>query len=125
MRFALIEPDMPANLGACLRLAAGFGLALDVVGPCGFPLDDRRIKRAAMDYAAHAPLLRWTDFDAFRADAPAGRAILFTTQGDRRADGIDFTADDLLIFGSESRGAPDAIHAAADIRARLPLRAQL
>ncbi|MEM6492287.1 MAG: TrmH family RNA methyltransferase [Pseudomonadota bacterium] len=122
MRFAIVEPDMPANLGACLRLAAGFGLALDVVGPCGFPLDHARIKRAAMDYADLAELRRWTDFDAFRAAERGGRIILLTTKGDVRFDRLEIDAGDSLVFGSESRGAPDAVHAAADIRARLPLK---
>lgn len=114
---------MPANVGACLRLAAGFLLDLEIVGAAGFPLDPTRIRRAAMDYADLVAIRRWPDFAAFQFDAGSARTILFTTKGDLRFDAVDYAAGDALIFGSESRGAPDAVHAAVDLRVRIPLQA--
>lgn len=122
MRLVLVQPDIAGNVGAALRLAACFGLALEVVEPCGFPVDPRRFRRVAMDYGALARIRRWPDFEALRADAAQSRLALLTTAGDRRYDQIDWRADDVLLFGSESAGAPDSVHAAADLRVRIPLK---
>lgn len=123
MRFVLIQPEIAANVGAALRLAACFRLGLDIVDPCGFPFDPRRFRRVAMDYGALAPLRRWSDFATFCADAAGARLALFTTAGDVRHVDVDWRAGDALLFGSESAGAPEAAHAVADLRVRIPLAA--
>lgn len=120
-RLALYQPDIPQNCGAILRLAACFGVALELIGPLGFFLDDRRLRRAGLDYAARAHLIRHEDWQAFRA-APRGRLILATTAGSARYDRIAYRAGDTLLFGRESAGVPPEVHAAADLRARIPLR---
>lgn len=129
MRLALFEPDIPQNLGAFIRLSACTGAALDIIEPCGFPLDDRRMRRAAMDYFDRADLTRhasWTAFQRARLDQPApGRLILLTTQGPARFPDIAFRPDDILLLGRESAGVPPEVHAAADVGLRIPLRPAL
>jgi tRNA (cytidine/uridine-2'-O-)-methyltransferase len=67
MRLALYQPDIPQNTGAILRLAACFGLPVDLIEPCGFALDDRRMRRAGMDYLEHVDLHRHRSWDAYQA----------------------------------------------------------
>lgn len=123
MRLALFQPDIPQNLGAAMRLAACLGVGLDVIEPCGFPLGDAAIRRAAMDYAAISRVVRhagWADFTAARGDR---RLVLFTTRAAVRLPDFAFRPDDVLLFGRESAGVPDEVHAAAGARVTIPLAA--
>lgn len=122
MRLALYQPDIPQNLGAFIRLAAGLGVPLDVIEPCGFPLDDKRIRRAAMDYYDLAALTRHASWDAFQQDRAPSRLILLTTAAETRFPALAFRPDDTLLLGRESAGVPPEIHAAADLRLRVPLQ---
>lgn len=122
MRIALFQPDIAGNVGTILRLAACFGAAVDIIEPCGFPYSDRSLKRAGMDYAALASVTRHADWASFRASA-GGRLILLSTRGETLLSQAAFRADDILLLGSESAGAPDHVHAAADGVVRIPLRA--
>jgi tRNA (cytidine/uridine-2'-O-)-methyltransferase len=122
MRLALFQPDIPQNLGAAIRLAACLGVALDVIEPCGFPLSDAAIRRAAMDYTALADVTRHAGWADFRAEsAGKGRLVLFTTKGAQPFHDFAFAASDILLFGRESAGVPDDVHAAADARLVIPL----
>jgi len=122
MRLALFQPDIPQNLGAAIRLAACLGVPLDVIEPCGFPLSDAAIRRAAMDYAAIAQVKRHAGWGDFRAESEGkGRLVLFTTRGAQPFHGFAFRADDVLLFGRESAGVPGEVHAAADARLFVPL----
>lgn len=124
MRLALFQPDIPQNLGAAIRLAACLGVPLDVIEPCGFALNDAAIRRAAMDYTAMAQVRRHSGWQSFRGDpARAGRLILFTTRAARPFYEFAFEAADTLLFGRESAGVPDEVHAAADARLLIPLAA--
>ncbi len=122
MRLALYEPDIPQNLGAFIRLAACLGTPLDIIEPCGFPVDDKRIRRAAMDYYDLARLRRHDSWAAFQRDRPAGRLVLLTTAGAVVLPQATFRPDDSLLLGRESAGVPAEIHAAADLRVRVPLQ---
>jgi len=122
MRLALYQPDIPQNLGAFIRLAACLGTPLDIIEPCGFPVDDRRIRRAAMDYVDFARLRRHASWEAFQRDRDAGRLVLLTTAGATRLPEVRFRADDILLLGRESAGAPEEIHEAADLRVRVPMQ---
>ncbi|MGE0408478.1 MAG: tRNA (cytidine(34)-2'-O)-methyltransferase [Amphiplicatus sp.] len=123
MRLALFEPDIPQNVGAAIRAAACFGAGVDIIGPAGFPLDSRQLRRVAMDYAALAsPRLHesWRHF----AESPARRAarlVLLTTKAADSLWDFAFTPDDILLLGRESAGAPGALHEAADARLAIPL----
>lgn len=122
MRLALFQPDIPQNLGAAIRLGACLGVPIDVIEPCGFPLSDAAIRRAAMDYAALAEVRRhssWRDFQA--NSAASGRLILFTTRAATPLHDFAFAPNDVLLFGRESAGAPDEVHDAADAKLLIPL----
>ena len=123
MRLALFEPDIPQNAGALLRLAACFGVAVDLIEPCGFLLDDRRLKRATLDYAAGLMLCRHTSWDAFRAGRdPQSRLILMTTMGSVPLYRFTFAAGDTILLGRESAGVPEYVHRIAAARVVIPLR---
>jgi tRNA (cytidine/uridine-2'-O-)-methyltransferase len=125
MRLALFQPDIPQNLGGAIRLAACLGLELDVIEPCAFPLGDRAMKRAALDYGPLAQAIRHDGWSAFLAH-PArreGRLVLFTTRSNQSLHEFSFSAGDTLLFGQESVGAPEAVHAAAEARLVIPIRA--
>lgn len=127
MRLALYQPDIPQNLGAALRLCAALEVDLDVIEPCGFPLNDKAIRRAAMDYASCAKVSHhsgWEAFLAFRREALQGaRLILFTTRSAAPHCDFAFRADDILLMGRESAGVPDDVHDAADHRLFIPISA--
>jgi tRNA (cytidine/uridine-2'-O-)-methyltransferase len=119
MRLALYQPDQAGNVGTLLRTAACFSVPVDIIEPCGFPWSDRALKRAGMDYVELAQVSRHSDWEAFEARL-AGRLVLLTTQGDVRLDAALFEADDVLMLGSESRGAPAEVHARSALRVRIP-----
>ncbi|HEV2818082.1 MAG TPA: TrmH family RNA methyltransferase [Allosphingosinicella sp.] len=119
MRLALFLPDQAGNVGTILRLAACLGVPLDVVEPCGFPWGDKALRRAGMDYAEIANVTRhagWAEFE----EGIEGRLVLLTTAGEVRLDEARFEPDDILLLGSESRGAPPEVHARAALRVRIP-----
>jgi len=122
MRLALFQPDIPQNLGAALRLGACLGVPIDVIEPCGFPLSDRAMRRAAMDYAERAEVLRHPGWGEFRANH-RGRLLLFTTKAGSPFHAFEYRADDILLFGRESAGVPDDVHRVADARLCIPLAA--
>ncbi|WBO23470.1 tRNA (cytidine(34)-2'-O)-methyltransferase [Sphingomonas abietis] len=124
MRIALHQPEIAGNVGTILRLGACLGLAVDVIEPCGFAFSDRALARAGMDYATRAIVTRHADWAAFRAaQRDPARLVLFTTAGDLRLPDVAFTADDVLLFGSEGSGAPPYVHDAATLRVRIPIAA--
>ena len=120
MRLALHQPDQAGNVGTILRLAVCLGVPVDIIEPCGFPFSDRALKRAGMDYAERAAVSRHSGWEAFEAGLP-GRLVLFTTAGALPLPEARFEANDTLLFGSESRGVPEQVHARADLRVRIPL----
>ena len=125
MRLALFEPDIPQNAGAILRLAACLDVTVDIIEPCGFLLDDRRLRRVGMDYMDRVRLVRhtsWHAYGEYRATTPdAGRLVLLTTHAELRHDAFAFHADDTILLGRESAGVPDAVRAAVDARIRIPM----
>jgi len=123
MRIALFEPDIPQNLGAFIRLSACLAIPLEIIEPCGFPIDDKRIRRASMDYYDLARITRHASWAAFCRDRPPGRLVLLTTRGAKTFPRVDFEPSDTLLLGRESAGVPDDVHNAADLRLRVPLQA--
>ena len=119
MRLALYQPDQAGNVGTILRLGACLAVPVDIVMPCGFPFSDRGLKRAGMDYADMASVTRHENWERFEAQLES-RLVLFTTDGDTAMPTAAFEAGDVLLFGSESRGAPPEVHARAALRVRIP-----
>ncbi|NMG40190.1 tRNA methyltransferase [Chelativorans sp. ZYF759] len=122
-RIALYQPDIAGNTGAILRLGACMGMGVDIIGPAGFDMSDRALKRAGMDYLAMAGLVRhvdWSSFEAWRAEK-RHRLVLFTTRGAVPLWDFTFQRDDVLLFGRESAGVPEIVHAAADAAVLIPM----
>ncbi len=123
---ALYQPDIPGNTGSILRLGACLGIGIHIIGPAGFDMTDRALKRAGMDYIEMATLSRhdgWEEFEAWR-QAEARRLVLMTTQSATLyIDGSDqtLTAQDVVLFGRESAGVPPKVHDAADARLTIPM----
>ncbi|MFN7101428.1 MAG: tRNA (cytidine(34)-2'-O)-methyltransferase [Pseudorhizobium sp.] len=123
LRIALYQPDIPGNTGTILRLAACLGLGVDIIEPAGFDISDRNLKRAGMDYLASVALTRHVDWQAFEAwRATSGRRlVLASTKAAVPYVEHRFNPDDVLLFGRESAGVPDHVHAAADARILIPM----
>ena len=122
LRLALFEPDIPQNTGALLRLSACLGVEVDLIEPCGFLLDDRRIKRVALDYLANLSVRRHGSWEAFLADHdPRSRLILLTTSGSVALHRFAFAAEDTILLGRESAGVPERLHESAAARVVIPL----
>ena len=119
-RLAAYQPDIAPNLGTMTRLAACFGVPVDVIEPCGFPFSVKSLRRAAMDYADIADVTRHTGWEAFRANV-TGRLVLLSTRAETRLWDHAFEATDILLMGRESAGVPQAVHDAADIRLSIPM----
>jgi tRNA (cytidine/uridine-2'-O-)-methyltransferase len=127
MRIALFEPDIPQNTGTILRLAACLGVETHLIEPAGFPTSDRAFRRAGMDYLDQVTLERhvsWEAFERWRLSLGL-RLVLFTTGATLPYIDHRFEPRDVLLFGRESSGVPDVVHAAADVRLRIPMRAGL
>jgi tRNA (cytidine/uridine-2'-O-)-methyltransferase len=121
VRLALYQPDIPQNLGAAIRIAACFGVSLDIIEPCGFPLTDKTLKRTALDYqAATTRHASWAAF-CTAPERAKGRLVLLTTKGATALPAFVFAAGDTLLMGRESAGVPDDVHDAAQARVRVPL----
>jgi tRNA (cytidine/uridine-2'-O-)-methyltransferase len=127
VRLALYQPDIAQNVGTLMRLAACMGVALDVIEPCGFPFDDRRVRRSAMDYMVMLELARHSSWAAFRAaqQAAGRRLVLLTTRGEQVYTDFAFQPADVLLAGSEGAGVPAEVHGAADARLVVPMRSGL
>lgn len=120
MRLAVYQPEIAGNMGALLRLAACFDVAVDIVEPCGFVFSDARMRRAGMDYAQAVAVTRHADWGALRATTMA-RVVLLTTKGTVRLPDFAFAPNDTLLLGSESAGVPDTVAAACEARVRIPI----
>lgn len=120
VRMALYEPDIPQNTGAILRLGACLGVAVDIIEPCGFVLDDRRMRRAGMDYLDRVAMSRHASWETF-LHGRAGRLVLLTTQGKDFLSGFRFRNADTILLGRESAGVPRPVHEAAEARVVIPM----
>lgn len=122
MRLVLFEPDIPQNAGAMMRMAAGLGVPMDLIEPCGFVLDDRRLRRAGMDYLDQLDLTRHSSWTAYAQATHQGRLVLLTTRGAIPYTDFAFAPQDRILVGRESAGVPEAVHEAADVRLVIPLK---
>jgi tRNA (cytidine/uridine-2'-O-)-methyltransferase len=124
MQIALFQPDIPQNTGTILRLCACLNVAAHIIEPAGFAVSDRTFRRAGMDYLDQVALTRhasWETFETWRRAASL-RLILFTTRAGTGYLDHRYSRNDVLLFGRESAGVPEAVHAAADVRLTIPIR---
>jgi tRNA (cytidine/uridine-2'-O-)-methyltransferase len=123
VRLALYQPDIPQNLGAAIRLSACLGVGLDIIEPCGFPLTDAAMKRAALDYGDKAQVTRHASLAAFRSapERAGGRLVLVETDGAVSFQDFQFSTGDTLILGRESAGSPAELYEAAQVSVRVPM----
>ena len=121
----MYEPKIAGNVGAVLRLCACLGVGVDLIEPMGFEWDDRRVRRAAMDYIDHVEIRRHAGFAEFQDTLGSARLVLFTTKATRSAYDCTYRPDDVLLFGKESAGVPQAVADACGERVRLPMRSEV
>jgi tRNA (cytidine/uridine-2'-O-)-methyltransferase len=124
VRLALFQPDIAPNTATILRLCACLGVEAHIIEPAGFPVSDRAFRRAGMDYLGQVALVRhvsWGAFEAWRAQARL-RLIVLSTRAALSYVEYAFRPDDVLLFGRESAGTPQQVHAAADARLKIPMR---
>ena len=124
LRIALYQPDIAGNTGTILRFAACLGLGVDIIEPAGFPLSDKALKRAGMDYLEMAALTRHIDWNAFEdwRKKDGRRLVLLSTKAATPYTNFSFADGDMLLFGRESAGVPDPVHQAADARLTIPMQ---
>lgn len=116
---------MPPNTGTMMRLCACLGVGMDIIEPCGFPFDDAKLRRAAMDYIDHLDYTRHRSWNDFAAQIGPRRLVLLTTKAAVPYTDYKYRSDDILMVGRESAGVPDDVHNRADARVIIPLRPPL
>jgi tRNA (cytidine/uridine-2'-O-)-methyltransferase len=123
LRIALYQPDIAGNVGTILRLSACLNVPCDIIEPCGFPFSDKALRRAGMDYAIAANVTRYADWSAFNQNARQNgqRLVLMSSKGATPLYDAKFRPDDIVLMGSEGAGVPIDVHAAADLRIRIPM----
>ena len=125
MHVVLVAPEIPQNTGSIGRLCVATGSRLHLIDPLGFTIDDRHLRRAGLDYWRHVDIVRHPSWEAFETARPPGRVLCFSARATRSYTTVRYRADDLLVFGCESRGLPPAIRSAyADATFGIPLASE-
>jgi tRNA (cytidine/uridine-2'-O-)-methyltransferase len=106
---ALLEPEIPPNTGNIIRLCVATGATLHIIGRAGFPLGERTVRRAAVDYWDEVALHRYATLEEFEASRDSGRLFCFSARADRPYTQVCYQAGDSLLFGCESKGLPDSV----------------
>ena len=109
LHVALYEPEIPPNTGNIIRLCANIGAQLHLVEPLGFEIDDRRLRRAGLDYHEWAELKVWPNLDELLSITTVGRVFGISTRGNQRYSDTKFEDNDMLLFGPETRGLPQPV----------------
>lgn len=120
MEIVLFEPEIPPNTGNIARLCAFYGIALNLVEPLGFKLEDRYLRRAGLDYWPHIKMQVWPDWQTFCEAKTGARLVMATTKTDALLQNFHFLPNDLLVFGPETRGLPPAILNSSPCKLRIP-----
>ena len=119
---ALYQPDIPQNTAAVIRLCSCFGVTLEIIEPCGFHLDDKRLKKVAMDYLDKSKIIIYKSYKEFLLKKKNARVILMTTKSKTNYHNFKFKLNDTLLFGRESAGAPNIVHKKSYKTLRIPLK---
>ena len=119
---ALYQPDIPQNTAAIIRLCSCFNTTLEIIEPCGFYLNDKRLKRVAMDYLDKSKIITYGSYEKFLIEKKNSRIILMTTKAKRNYNNFKFNRKDTLLFGRESQGVPKKVHQNSYQRLKIPLK---
>ena len=119
---ALYQPDIPQNTASIIRLCSCFGATLEIIGPCGFHLDDKRLKRVAMDYLEKSKIVVYRSYENFLEKKRGTRIILMTTKAKKKYNNFRFKSKDTLLFGRESQGVPKVVHNKSHERLKIPIK---
>ncbi len=126
LQIVLYEPEIPPNTGNIMRLCANIGAELHLIEPLGFQLEEKRLRRAGLDYRDWVNIQRHRCFNDYLQQHPTKRIYACSTRGQTRYDKVAYQADDALLFGPESRGLPDELLASLppQQRIRIPMQPQ-
>jgi len=119
---ALYQPDIPQNTAAIIRLCSCFDTTLEIIEPCGFHIDDRRLKKVAMDYLDKSKIIIYKSYENFLSKKNNSRIILMTTKAKKNYYNFKFKSQDTLLFGRESAGVPKIVHDNSYQRLRIPIK---
>ena len=119
---ALYQPDIPQNTAAIIRLCSCFDTTLEIIEPCGFHLDDKRLKKVAMDYLYKSEIITYKSYENFLIKKKNSRVILMSTKAKKNYNNFKFKPGDVLLFGRESSGVPQAVHKKSHERLKIPLK---
>ena len=119
---ALYQPDIPQNTAAIIRLCSCFSTTLEIIEPCGFYLNDKRLKRVAMDYLDKSKIITYKSYEDFLVKKKNSRIILITTKAKKNYNNFKFNRRDTLLFGRESEGVPKVVHNNSYQRLKIPLK---
>lgn len=125
LHIALFEPEIPPNTGNIIRLCANAGAQLHLIEPMGFKLEDKRLRRAGLDYHEFADIKIHAEFTAFKSWAGNKRIFACTTKTTQNHHQANYRDEDVLLFGPESRGLPEEILNAmsGEQKIRIPMQA--
>ncbi|MCW8126307.1 tRNA (uridine(34)/cytosine(34)/5-carboxymethylaminomethyluridine(34)-2'-O)-methyltransferase TrmL [Microbulbifer halophilus] len=125
-KIVLYQPEIAPNTGNIIRLCANTGAELHLIEPLGFAMDDKRLRRAGLDYGEYSRVARHRDWAAFVAAERPARVLALSTKGSRNHAEIGFRPDDAIVFGPETRGLPDDFleQVGPEHTLRIPMRAE-
>ena len=126
LNIVLFEPEIPANTGNIIRLCANTGAELHLIQPLGFLLDDKRLRRAGLDYHEWVNIHQYANLQDYCERAQPKRLFAMTTKGSRQYSDVEYVSGDALMFGPESRGLPaEFLHTQpAERRLYIPMKAE-
>ena len=119
---ALYQPDIPQNTAAIIRLCSCFDTTLEIIEPCGFHLNDKRLKKVAMDYLYKSKIVTHKSYENFLINKKNSRVILMSTKAKKNYNNFKFKPKDTILFGRESEGVPRVVHKNSSQRLRIPLK---
>ena len=122
INIALYQPDIPQNTAAIIRLCYCFNTTLEIIEPCGFQLDDKRLKKVAMDYLDKSKIITYKSYENFLLKKKKSRIILMTTKAKKKYYNFKFKPQDTLLFGRESSGVPEIVHNNSYQRLKIPIK---
>lgn len=118
---ALFQPDIPQNTAATIRLCACLNVTLEIIEPCGFQFNEKKLKNIYMDYYEKCKIIRHLSFEDFIETKNNKRIILLTTKAKKIYYNFQFKRDDTILFGRESAGVPDSVHKIVNERLKIPI----